>query len=346
MSDNKQTTIKFIHKEYRPSFYTVKKLIIPTETKAINSLDSKIGLKLLQKRNNPFINQDYIIRTTTRAKNIITRTKIIESRQNRQLRFYDISKEEQVRVHIFKVPNKDWIKEYKNSIQPIICGQFYISPSWHKDKKAQFIANIKEEYKPNPDLFQTIIIEPSLSFGSGHHATTRMCIMFLSKTKLEGKIMLDVGCGSGILSIIGAKLGAKVYACDTDSYACAQSSQNFYKNNSTYEAIWQGSLESIGRKIATPYHKADIQNISKSSNIKKKDITLPNEYDCICANIVSSVLLLLRQKLIECLKPRGTMILSGILDDSKDKIINAFKPLRLIEKQQIDEWVSLKFIKG
>lgn len=210
-----------------------------------------------------------------------------------------------VNANVFLCKNKDWITEYQQSIQPIICGRFYIRPSWHK----------------NNTEYENLIIDPSLSFGSGHHATTAMCISFLDSMELKGKKLLDVGCGSGILSLVAAKLGATIYACDTDNQACMQSIKNFQINNLKYNYIWQGSLQSIEK------------------------LELPNEYDCICANIVSSVLLLLQKELIKYLKKGGILILSGILQEHEERIFENFRELTLVEKKQIDEWLCFKFIK-
>ncbi|RDU66961.1 50S ribosomal protein L11 methyltransferase [Helicobacter didelphidarum] len=208
-------------------------------------------------------------------------------------------------TNVFVCQNKDWIEDYKQSIQPIVCGGFYIRPSW---------------YGTNPN-FSNLVIDPSLSFGSGHHATTAMCIHFLSDLELKNKNFLDVGCGSGILSLVAASLEANVYACDTDSYACQQSRINFQNNHLTYQHIWCGS----------------IGNCEKETNIIK--------YDCICANIVSSIILILKNDFIKYLNAGGILILSGILQEYSEDIIESFSSLKLMEKQQIDEWISFKFIK-
>lgn len=210
-----------------------------------------------------------------------------------------------VNMNTFVSKNKNWIQEYQQSIQPILCGDFYIHPSWHKQ-------NIQ---------YKNLIIDPSLSFGSGHHATTAMCIEFLSSLHLKNKKLLDVGCGSGILSLVGASLGANVYACDTDPYACNQSHHNFKINKLHYKLIWQGSIK-------------DCSNHD-----------IPQLYDCICANIVSSIILILKNDFIKHLQNQGILILSGILKEHENNILENFSCLKLLEKKQIDEWISLKFIK-
>ncbi|WP_158656994.1 50S ribosomal protein L11 methyltransferase [Helicobacter aurati] len=365
-----ESTIEFIPKKYNHTFYTTR-LHIPNRVKNISNVDFKIALRLLIKHNNPFMNKNYRKKTIAKVSNLIIKAKTTKpiTHSIKDMKFYTVSQIEAVRIHLFKVQNKDWIEEYKKSIQPIVCGKFYISPSWHKDKKpskhSAQVANTTQEIKSNvqhtqSDELHTIILEPSLSFGSGHHASTKMCIMFLSQLDLKGKSLLDVGCGSGILSLVGAKLGAQIYACDTDYYACTQTKQNFHNNNVKYQMIWQGSLESI---VHTNSNVACITTLDNNQNTAIQDLTIaqhaitdstisesisikpPLEYDYICANIVSSVIILLRRNLIACLKKGGILILSGILEDHEKRIMKEFDTLQLLEKQQIEEWIALKFIK-
>lgn len=210
-----------------------------------------------------------------------------------------------VNAHIFLCKNKDWIAEYKQSIKPVVCSRFYIRPSWHEKNVS----------------YENLIIDPSLSFGSGHHATTAMCISMLDSMVLDKKVVLDVGCGSGVLSLVAAKLGAYVYACDTDVQACVQSMKNFQINNLTYRHIWQGSMQTL------------------------ETLEVPKQYDLICANIVNSVLLLLQKDFAARLKQGGILIISGILQEHERSILERFCSFSLLEKKQIDEWLCFKFIK-
>ncbi len=210
-----------------------------------------------------------------------------------------------INANIFLCNNKNWVEEYKKSIKPVLCF-FYIRPSWYKEN----------------ENYCNIIIDPSLSFGSGHHATTSMCIEFLSSLELQGKTLLDVGCGSGILSLVGAKLGAKIFACDTDMYACEQSKSNFKINGLSYKHIWHGSINTL--------------------NTQKN---IPLKYDFICANIVSSVIILLRNHFINHLESNGILLLSGILMEHEKNIITSFSQLEMLQKKQNGEWLGFKFIK-
>lgn len=123
--------------------------------------------------------------------------------------------------------NKDWIKTYQDSVQPIEAGKFYIFPSWYEPKK-DFI-NIK--------------IDPALAFGSGHHATTFSCLEAISQYVNDTQSVIDVGCGSGILGLACKKLGSSVELCDTDPLSVESCKENFTLNGETYDKLWEGSID-------------------------------------------------------------------------------------------------------
>ena len=123
--------------------------------------------------------------------------------------------------------NKDWIKSYQDSVQPIEAGKFYIFPSW---------------YEPKVD-FINIKIDPTLAFGSGHHGTTFSCLTTISTYVDADKSVIDVGCGSGILGLACKKLGASVELCDTDPVSVDSCKENFALNNENYDKLWEGSID-------------------------------------------------------------------------------------------------------
>lgn len=207
--------------------------------------------------------------------------------------------------HIEEKHNSDWIKAYQDSIQPLRCGRFYIRPSWEKPIEGK--DKDKEE----------IIIDPALAFGSGHHASTFMCLEFLSAMDLKGKTLLDVGCGSGILSIAACKCGAKVFACDTDELAIQESKKNAALNNTHFDTLWLGSID-------------------------KAPLGTPPTYDVIVVNIVAFVVKLLHNDLRAKCAKNGLLILSGILDEYKFDIINSFYDFNVLETRSIDGWIALR----
>jgi ribosomal protein L11 methyltransferase len=196
--------------------------------------------------------------------------------------------------------NIDWIESYQNAIEPIEASRFYIHPSWHA---------------PKLDAIN-IVIDPALAFGSGHHATTFSCLEAISEHVHQGDSVLDVGCGSGILGLACAKLGADVSLCDTDPLSVESTRKNFELNDAHYRALWEGSAD-----------KAE------------------GSYDVVIANIIADVLRFIAADLKRVTKKGGTLILSGILDTKEPLVTPSFDTLTLIDRKQKDEWITLTYTK-
>jgi len=203
-----------------------------------------------------------------------------------------------VNVHIQQSceKNEDWINKYKSSIKPIHVGNFYVRPQWENPK----------------DNTIDIIINPALAFGSGHHETTYSCLQTINDYVHENDTLLDVGCGSGILSIAAAKMGAQVDICDTDEVAVQSAQDNFTLNNIDFHEAWIGSAHNTR-----------------------------NQYDIVVANIIADVLVMIHKDLKNCVKVGGILILSGIIDKYLDKVKEKFQDFELIENLQNKEWHTL-----
>lgn len=134
-------------------------------------------------------------------------------------------------INLEKKENQDWIKLYQQSVKPIEAGDFYIHPSWDKDKEGKL----------------NIIIDPSLAFGSGHHETTNSCLKAIEKYIKKDMSVCDVGCGSGILGIAASKLEAMVDICDTDPVSIEDSLKNFQINNAKVDKYWEGSANKTSK---------------------------------------------------------------------------------------------------
>ena len=194
--------------------------------------------------------------------------------------------------------NKDWLGEYKKAVKPILVDKIYVRPSWEEPLNG--VTNI--------------IIDPALAFGSGHHESTNSCLQLLQKYTKSGNTALDVGCGSGILSIALSKLGCIVDACDTDEQATQSSLSNAKLNEVKFNKIWTGSIANLEQK-----------------------------YDIVVANIIADVIFMLSNDLKKSLKKGGYLVLSGILSKYEDRIKDTFKDLELIEIKQSNDWSSFVY---
>ncbi len=135
-----------------------------------------------------------------------------------------------------EVDDTDWLERYRKSLKPIRVGRVVITPGW--------------DIFPNDLNDIQVDLEPGLAFGTGHHETTRMAIMALQNLDLEGKAVLDVGAGSGILGIVAALMGARVLGVDNDASTVPVAIENARRNGAratfvhgTLEDVLSGSLE-------------------------------------------------------------------------------------------------------
>jgi len=162
------------------------------------------------------------------------------------------------------------------------------------------------------DGLKNILIDPTLAFGSGHHETTNTCLLAVEKYIEANDLIADIGTGSGILGIAASKLGANVDICDTDIVAVNDAVKNFESNDAKVNEYWEGS-----------------------ANTTKKI------YDVVIANIVADVLVMIARDLKKITKDNGIIILSGIMEQHKQKVLNKFKDCEILEEIQQNEWVTL-----
>ncbi len=219
-----------------------------------------------------------------------------------------------LQIEISKKQNKDWLDEYKKGVAPVAVGKFYVRPSWCERSQDRALIDL--------------LIDPALAFGSGHHESTNMCLALLSELTHAGMSALDVGCGSGILSIAMKKLGAKVSACDTDEQAVSATQQNAEKNGVQIDQIWLGSVSSLGEQ---------------ASSLSGRALCKDAQFDLVVANIIADVILILSADLKKALKPGGKLVLSGILEKYKDRIEQAFSDLNFVQMKKQNEWLSFVY---
>lgn len=203
--------------------------------------------------------------------------------------------------------NADWENNWKAYFKPMKIGEkLLIQPAWEA-----LDINKKEERN-------VLYIEPGLAFGTGTHETTKLCILALEKVLKEGDTLLDIGTGSGILAIVGLLYGAKhALAIDIDEMAVQTARDNAKRNNidNSQLIIKQGSL------------------VEKVTGV----------YDVVVANIVADAIIELSSQVNPFIKSAGYFIVSGIIDDRKDEVVQALNQnnFKIVETFNEKGWVSM-----
>ena len=208
--------------------------------------------------------------------------------------------------------DKDWINNWKQYFHQFYVDDILIIPSW-------------EEVKPEDKDKMIIHIDPGTAFGTGMHETTQLCMRQLKKYVNKDTQILDVGTGSGILSIAALKLGA-AHAVGTDLDPCAISA---VKENLEANAVPVTDMDMI------------LGNIIDDKTIQDK--VGYEKYDIVVANILADVLIPLTPVILHQMKKGGLYITSGIIDDKEESVVAAVKAagLEVLEVTHQGEWVSV-----
>ena len=215
-----------------------------------------------------------------------------------------------VSFNIDTVEDQNWLEAWKEFFTPVACGErFVVLPPWH-EQSSGFEKRVK------------IIIEPKSAFGTGHHATTVLCLQILSDMLDEGKIkagqtFLDLGVGSGVLSIGLCKSGLSGCGVDIDPIAIDNAIENCAINGISRKSceIKIGSIEKIeGRK-----------------------------FNCVVANVLATPLIELAESICKSLKNNGVLILSGLLTIQADRVEEAYRKYGMTKakRKTLGEWSAL-----
>jgi ribosomal protein L11 methyltransferase len=214
------------------------------------------------------------------------------------------SPEFQVSYTIEEIDQVNWNEEWEKNFEAI---------------EVDGICHVRAPFHPKKDVKFDIVIEPKMSFGTGHHETTHMMIQHLLETNVEGKKTLDMGCGTAILAILAEMKGAQpIDAIDIDNWCYLNSIENATRNNCNQITVYEGDA----------------------------DLLIGKKYDLIIANINRNILLNDMQTYVDCLNKEGILLLSGFYNEDIPFIDASCteKGLTYVKKFERNNWVSLKYI--
>lgn len=214
------------------------------------------------------------------------------------------------------IHEEDWANNWKQYFKPITVGEkLLIKPSWEQAA---------------PDEKRKILeIDPASSFGTGQHNTTRLCLELLEETLENGDRLLDLGCGSGILSIGALLLGAdSATAVDIDDNSVRIAAENAGKNG-----------------ISAERYKTFCGDITSDSKLVEN---IGEGYDIVCANIVADVLIAMSGMFGGFLKPNGKLVVSGIIDARRDEVLEKIENagFTLVKNCSREDWNAASFVKN
>ncbi len=241
-----------------------------------------------------------------------------------------VETEEGVSAYIQK---EEWSKEILEGIHVLDSGEFEIQytseeieqVNWNKEWEKNFhpiivddICSVRAPFHAKPEAKYDIVIEPKMSFGTGHHETTHMMIQHLVKANLKDKTVLDMGCGTGVLAILAEMRGAEALdAIDIDNWCYLNTLENVERNNCSKITAYEGDASLLSGR----------------------------NYDVIIANINRNILLNDITIYMQCLNPGGVLYLSGFYKEDLDMITNECSKNRLQYKEHIirNNWIAASY---
>ncbi len=213
------------------------------------------------------------------------------------------------------VDDEDWARRSQAALTPITVGRVIVTPPWFAD--AAHASEFGTSSLSAPSDALSIVITPSMGFGTGHHATTRLCLAALQTLDLAGKTVLDVGTGSGVLAIAAARLGAsEARGIDFDEDAIASARENLEAN-------------------------PDARNV-EFDTVDVRDATV-QQADIVVANLTGASLVQAASMLRAAVAPSGRLVLSGILVHERDDVLAAYGPAEPCWSEEESGWLGIMF---
>lgn len=232
------------------------------------------------------------------------------------------------------IPKENWTETILDDIYILNNPEFKISytieeieqKNWNAEWEKNFdpidvdgLCHVRAPFHPKTEAKYDIVIEPKMSFGTGHHETTHMMIQHLLEMNVEGMKTLDMGCGTAILAILAEMKGAQpIDAIDIDNWCYLNSIENAERNDCKHISVYEGDASLLAGK----------------------------KYDLIIANINRNILLNDMQTYVDCLNPNGVILFSGFYEQDIPYIDASCteKGLTFVKKINRNNWVSLKYV--
>jgi ribosomal protein L11 methyltransferase len=213
------------------------------------------------------------------------------------------------------VPDEDWVSRSQSSLRAVRVGEIVVAPPWDVPTSSQPAPGTSGGSAPALRAPHVIVIQPSMGFGTGHHATTRLCLQAMQHLDLKGRTVLDAGTGSGLLAIAACRLGAaEVLAIDNDADAVEAARDNLALN---------------GDPARVTVRTADLRSMRSGT------------FDAITANLTGAFLQDAAESMTDLTRPGGDMILSGFMNDEADDVLAAYRGCTLSARTEEDEWVCV-----
>ncbi len=199
-----------------------------------------------------------------------------------------------ITLEVVDLPDEDWAARSQASLRAVHVGRVIVAPPW--------------------DAPITIVVQPSMGFGTGHHATTRLCLAAMQQIEMQGKTVIDVGTGSGVLAIAASLLGAaNVIAVDDDADAVNAARENMGLNPRARVTLKIGDLRD----------------------------SAPANADVVLANLTGALLIMAASQLRQLTDVGGRLILSGFTAREEGDVLQAFAPLSVEHRAQEEEWLCV-----
>jgi len=204
-----------------------------------------------------------------------------------------------IEIRRVDVPDENWAARSQAALKAVRVGAIIVAPPWDVPESADGTV---------------VVIQPSMGFGTGHHATTRLCLSALQRLDLVGRSVTDVGTGSGVLAIASSLLGGTpVIGFDDDADAVAAARDNL----------------ALNRRADVSIHVGDVQTATHGLS------------DVVLANLTGGLLVAVASQLRQLTKPGGRLILSGFMSPEEGDVLRAFAPLGIEHRAEEEEWVCV-----